>query len=393
MGNAPKIRFEGFSDVWERRKLGDIFKYEQPGPYIVNSTDYDDSYDIPVLTAGQSFILGYTNETEGIKNASPDSPVIIFDDFTTSSHYVDFPFKVKSSAMKLLTLLSERDDIYCATNVLQNIDYTPSSHERHWISKFAFFEVRIPGSSEEQKRIGDFFRNLDALITLNQRKYRALEKARRFYIQNMFPQKGERRPKIRFSGFSGDWDRRKCKDIMDKVGIPAEVKEGELYREIGIRSHGKGLFHKDEVSSKDIGNKRVFWVEPDCFVVNIVFAWERAVAKTTEDEIGMIASHRFPMYKPRAGIADLDYITLFFTTDMGKDILELASPGGAGRNKTLGQAEFANSKIWLPSYDEQVKIGEFFVGFERTISLYRRKVAALKLLKQFMLQNLFPEEG
>ena len=233
---------------------------------------------------------------------------------------------------------------------------------------------------------------MDALITLNQRKCMAVETAKQFYIQNMFPQKGERMPRIRFSGFSGDWERSKCKEIMDKVGIPAEVKEGELYREIGIRSHGKGLFHKDEVSSEDIGNKRVFWVEPDCFVVNIVFAWERAVAKTTEDEIGMIASHRFPMYKPREGIADLDYITLFFTTDMGKDILELASPGGAGRNKTLGQAEFANSKIWLPSYDEQVKIGEFFVGFEKTISLYRRKVAALKSLKQFMLQNLFPEE-
>ena len=104
MGNAPKIRFEGYSDVWERRKLGEIFKYEQPGPYIVSSTDYDDSYDTPVLTAGQSFILGYTNETDGIKKASPASPVVIFDDFTTSSHYVDFPFKVKSSAMKLLIL-------------------------------------------------------------------------------------------------------------------------------------------------------------------------------------------------------------------------------------------------------------------------------------------------
>lgn len=227
----------------------------------------------------------------------------------------------------------------------------------------------------EQRKIGGILESLDHLITLHQRKCKALEGAKQFYLQNMLPQKGERRPRIRFSGFSGDWDRSKCQDIMDKVGIPAEVKEGELYREIGIRSHGKGLFHKDEVSSKDIGNKRVFWVEPDCFVLNIVFAWERAVAKTTEDKIGMIASHRFPMYKPRAGIADLDYITLFFTTEMGKDILELASPGGAGRNKTLGQAEFANSMIWLPPFDEQVRIGEFFVGFEKTISLYRRKIS------------------
>lgn len=83
-----------FCVSWEQRKLGEILKYEQPGPYIVESTDYDDRYDTPVLTAGQSFILGYTDETNGIKNASSEEPVIIFDDFTTSSHYVDFPFKV-----------------------------------------------------------------------------------------------------------------------------------------------------------------------------------------------------------------------------------------------------------------------------------------------------------
>ena len=70
--------------------MGEILEYEQPGPYIVDSTDYDNSYSTPVLTAGQSFILGYTNETAGIKKATPDNPVIIFDDFTTSSHYVDF---------------------------------------------------------------------------------------------------------------------------------------------------------------------------------------------------------------------------------------------------------------------------------------------------------------
>ena len=75
--------------------MGDILKYEQPGEYIVDSTNYDDSYNTPVLTAGQTFILGYTNETTGIKNASENNPVIIFDDFTTSSHFVDFSFKIK----------------------------------------------------------------------------------------------------------------------------------------------------------------------------------------------------------------------------------------------------------------------------------------------------------
>ena len=167
----PEIRFAGFTDDWEQRKLGETLKYEQPGAYIVDSTDYDDSYETPVLTAGQSFILGYTNETDGIKNASPDNPVIIFDDFTTSSHFVDFPFKVKSSAMKLLTLKDESDDIYCINNILKNVDYVPASHERHWISIFSEFDVTIPHSKDEQKKIGDYFRNLDHLITLHRRAY------------------------------------------------------------------------------------------------------------------------------------------------------------------------------------------------------------------------------
>ena len=187
---VPEIRFAGFVDDWEQRQLGDLFKYEQPGPYIVSSTDYDDSFETPVLTAGQSFILGYTDETDGIKEASPDNPVIIFDDFTTSSHYVDFPFKVKSSAMKLLTLKEDTDDIYCAKNVLQNIDYTPASHERHWISKFAFFEVSLPRSTEEQKKIGDYFRSLDNLITLHQCRYDELKQMKKYMLQNMFPKKG-----------------------------------------------------------------------------------------------------------------------------------------------------------------------------------------------------------
>ena len=161
-------KFRYIKNAWEQRKLGDIFKYEQPQAYIVESTEYDDRFQIPVLTAGQSFVLGYTDEKFGIKNANPRTPVVIFDDFTTSSHYVDFPFKIKSSAMKLLSLVNEKDDIHCAYNVLQNIGYEPVSHERHWISTFAKFNVYMPQNSAEQKCIGNYFANLDNLITLHQ---------------------------------------------------------------------------------------------------------------------------------------------------------------------------------------------------------------------------------
>ena len=168
--SVPEIRFAGFTDPWEQRKLGELFDYEQPQPYIVRGTEYDDSFPTPVLTAGQSFVLGYTNEKQGIKMASPEHPVIIFDDFTTSSHFVDFPFKVKSSAIKLLTLRDKNEDIHFAYQVLQNIAYTPVGHERHWISKFATFATLMPECKSEMQAIGHFMSNLDGLITLHQRK-------------------------------------------------------------------------------------------------------------------------------------------------------------------------------------------------------------------------------
>ena len=184
--SVPEIRFAGFTDPWEQRKLGELFDYEQPQPYIVRGTEYDDSFPTPVLTAGQSFVLGYTNEKQGIKMASPEHPVIIFDDFTTSSHFVDFPFKVKSSAIKLLTLRDKNEDIHFAYQVLQNIAYTPVSHERHWISKFATFATLMPECKSEMQAIGHFMSNLDGLITLHQRKLELLQNIKKSLLDKMF---------------------------------------------------------------------------------------------------------------------------------------------------------------------------------------------------------------
>lgn len=182
---VPKRRFPGFKGEWEEKKLGDILDYEQPTKYIVNSTQYNDSFKIPVLTAGQTFILGYTNEEHGIRKATKDKPVIIFDDFTTSSHLVDFSFKIKSSAMKLLSLKNEEDNIYFINNILQNLNYIPESHERHWISKFSKFEVLIP-NAEEQNIIGDFFQKLDKSITLQQQKLDKLKDLKKAYLNELF---------------------------------------------------------------------------------------------------------------------------------------------------------------------------------------------------------------
>ena len=144
-----------------RVQLGDLLDYEQPTRYIVSSTDYDDTYDTPVLTAGQTFILGYTNETKGIYKASKSNPVIIFDDFVTSFYLVDFDFKVKSSALKILKP-KKSVNIYYVYYAMLGINFVPKEHTRHWISKYSLFEIAYPSFAKQQEIVS----HLDTFTTL-----------------------------------------------------------------------------------------------------------------------------------------------------------------------------------------------------------------------------------
>ena len=171
-----------------------------------------------------------------------------------------------------------------------------------------------------------------------------------------------------------DWTMFRIDDCLERVEHPVKVQADKLYTQIGIRSHGKGLFYKEQVTGAELGNKAVFWIEPDCFILNIVFAWEQAIGKTTSAEKGMIGSHRFPMYQPINNRVDVDYLINYFLTKRGAEILEAASPGGAGRNKTLGQDRFLKSKVILPPLAEQCKIAKILATQDRVIELLSRKI-------------------
>lgn len=196
--------------------------------------------------------------------------------------------------------------------------------------------------------------------------------------------------RLRFPDFKGaGYTLYSTSDFLTRHSTPVILKEDIHYTEIGIRSWGKGIFHKQPVTSKDIGNKRVFWLEKNLFVVNIVFAWEQAVAATSVNEVGKIASHRFPMFEVAKDKADLSYIVYKFLTNKGKQLLELASPGGAGRNKTLGQKEFDNLKLYLPTPKEQQKIADFLTSVDSKISQLTEKHRLLKEYKKGVMQQLF----
>jgi len=145
--------------------LGEVIDYEQPGKYIIKSKSYDDNYKVPVLTAGQTFILGYTSEITGIYNSSPEIPVIIFDDFTTSFHWVDFDFKVKSSALKILTKRKHDKKIIFryVYFFMKTINYNSQEHARQWIGKYSKIKIPIP-PLEIQQKIATILDKFDTLV-------------------------------------------------------------------------------------------------------------------------------------------------------------------------------------------------------------------------------------
>lgn len=149
---------------WTEYELGELLPYEQPTPYIVKSTDYNDAYKIPVLTAGKSFILGYTNESEGVFDKLP---VIIFDDFTTATQYVNFKFKVKSSAMKILHINSELVTPKYIFYRMQTIQFDHSTHKRYWIQQYSKIKISVPPLPEQERivaRIEELFSELDKAV-------------------------------------------------------------------------------------------------------------------------------------------------------------------------------------------------------------------------------------
>jgi len=183
------------------------------------------------------------------------------------------------------------------------------------------------------------------------------------------------------------WQLKRLGDLLERVVVPVIPEPTKSYREIGIRSHGKGLFYKEPVTGQSLGAKRVFEIVPNCLILNIVFAWEQAVAITTENEIGMIASHRFPMFKPRGQSCDIKYLINLFKTPYGKYLLNIGSPGGAGRNKTLGQEEFSRITISLPPLQEQTKIAEFLSCWDRAIELTNNLFCCLTQIRTQLLRN------
>lgn len=217
---------------WPIKKLGEILKYEQPTKYLVSSTDYKDEYPTPVLTAGKSFILGNTNEKDGIF-PKEKLPVIIFDDFTTAIKFVDFPFKVKSSAMKILHAKKNEADIKYLFNKLLTIKFPHDQHKRYWISECSKVGIPLPPITT-QKQIVE---RLDKIAEAQKLNDELIQKTDELFQSLLHKE---------IIHSSKEWELKKLGDVCEKI---KQAHPSKFF---------KGSFHYIDISSIDSESKSVY---------------------------------------------------------------------------------------------------------------------------------------
>ena len=378
---TPDIRFDEFDGDWKEERLGNVLKYEQPQAYIVENEKYTNKSRIPVLTAGQSFILGYTNETFGIKKASVDKPVIIFDDFTTSSHYVEFPFKVKSSAMKLLTPVNEKDNLYYYYNVINQLGYVPGNHERHWISNFSKMGVLMPTSHIEREKIANYIYAIDSQISEQRRKVEKLKDFKTALLDKMFPKDGETVPEIRFEGFTGEWERRRLGDVFDEYSDKNHV---ELFPLSVIQGKGTVLRSESErdlnYDSNSLSSYKM--VKEGDFIVHLR-SFEGGLEMATRTGIVSPAYHVLHGKNTDSYF----YYIYFRSVDFIKNALA-PHVYGIRDGKSIDINGMKGIKIPYPSLAEQRAIGQYFSTLDSLISTNQRKLEKLCDIKEALLNKM-----
>ena len=362
-----------------RCKLEEFISYEQPTKYIVDSDQYDDSYKIPVLTAGKSFILGYTDEKNNIFD---NLPVIIFDDFTTSVQFVDFPFKVKSSAMKLLKNTEQADIKYCYY-LLKFLQHTPENHKRQWLSATSQNIVELP-IIEKQKNI---VRKLDKILEVidNQNKQlELLDEAIKARFVEMFGDENN----------SKGWEIVNIEDVAN-VQVGVVIKPSQYYTDQynGIKAFrslniGDGYIKDDDwvYFSKEGNkkNKKSILSTNDVLVVRSG-APGTACVVTSEyagsNAIDVIIAH------PDFQKVDSRYLCTYTNMPHGKSQIIEGTGGAAQQHFNVGK--YNKLKLMLPPLEYQKQYVKFLEEIDKSRSRIQKSLEASQELFDSLMQEYF----
>ena len=378
---VPKLRFPGFTEDWEQRKFGELFEYERPDAYIVKSDNYNNDFNMPVLTANKAFILGYTNEEN-----SYNKPSIIFDDFTLDRKYVDFPYMLKSSAIKILTSKNQHNLRFLFER-LNSTRFEVLGHARHYISVVQNTTTLCP-SVDEEVCISNLLTKFDEIITLHQRKLEQLNLKKKALLQKLFPKNGECYPELRFPGFTDAWEQRKLGDFTNQINTFVNPEDAKL--PLWSLTAEAGLIEKSDRYERD-------------FLVKKKDQFKRIETNTLVYNPMNITIGSIDIYTGLYPIAVSGYyVSIVYDknidTDFLKEVLLLPSSLKMYKNYATGSLierqrvqypTFSKLQLLLPNLDEQKAIGQIFKSLNLNITLHQRKLDHLQLQKKALLQQMF----
>lgn len=376
MGKIDELIKQFCPDGVQKVPLGDVLDYEQPSKYIVKSTEYDNSYNIPVLTAGKGFLLGYTNEQTGVYAASKENPTIIFDDFVTSFHWVDFPFKVKSSAMKMLTCKDKGNSFRFIYYAMCEIGFVAKEHSRHWISVYSKIEVPLPPLAV-QKEIVKILDTFTGMIDNLQRELEQRQKQFVHYRNQLLIFKDGKSKNITI-GKVGD---------IGKICMCKRIMKSQTNTVCGIPFYKIGTFGKDA----------------DAYISKDVFEeYKKLYSYPKKGDVLMSASGTIgrtvvfdgkPSYFQDSNIVWVDNDEKKVLNPYLKYYYQIAKwETQGGTIKRLYNSLLANTEIRYPSLEKQQEIVDKLDTFEALVSNIKQEIELRQKQYEYYREKLLTFE-
>lgn len=373
---APTIRFQGFTEDWEQRKFSDMVE-------IGSGMDYKHlgEGDIPVYGTG-----GYMLSVDSALSEEKDAIGI------GRKGTIDKPYILRAPFWTVDTLFycipKENHDLDFINCLFQTVDWKKKDESTGVpsLSKVIINNVEaVVPSFDEQKKIGEYFSNLDNLITLHQRKFDELKTAKTYFLQNMFPAKGEKVPRIRFHGFTGDWEQRKLGELGEiMTGSTPSTSNSEYYSEDGIP-----WVTPTDINSQTISDTPRKLSEEGMKVGRVVPA--NTILCTCIASIGKntLLTVKGSFNQQINCLTPNEYNDAYFLLTESvfwSNIMKRIA--AVGTMQIVNKTEFSKLTTMVPKLEEQKKIGQYFRALDHIITLHQRKLDQLKTLKKFMLQNL-----
>ena len=416
MGNTPNVRFKGFTEDWEQRKLEDFGK-ATGGTSIESEFSEDGIYK--VISIG-SYSENSVYNDQGIRAIKSDKTnnrvlnrndlTMILNDKTTSGNIIGRVLLIEESGIYVYNQRTERIEINLdeydpvflyemlnAPNIREKIIKQAQGNTQIYVNwtAISLLEYMIP-SKEEQVKIGEYLHSIGNLITLHQQKCDETKEFKKYMLQNMFPQKDEKVPKIRFDGFTEDWEQRKLGDlvIIERGGSPrpinkfiTEDENGLNWVKIGDAPEQGNYITQTKEKIRYEGLSKTREVHPGDLILSNSMSFGRPYIMAIDGCI----HDGWLLIRDNEKRFDLKYLCYMLGTDMMLSQYKQMAAGSTVNN--LNKELVGNTVVKYPSLEEQSKMGDYFSIFDNLITLHQQKCNALKEFKKYMLQNMFPQKG